>query len=401
MPGSKRKTTAKELLERVTSNSGGLAGLVTSPFGALGDLVRKNASTVLDPDTCDDMVGRLLKTGRASLGGEQATKLLSVADLAAVAVHPYFIRAAARQGVAFYIDADGNFNRQTYSAPRDLVPVDPEGEIDVNFFVEPEWFPHFSKFVERGAPVLLVGPPGAGKSEAVQRLFSKRDQPLEILSCTHDTTADDFEGAIEVSEGSTIWTPSVCTIAVMEGHGLLLDEIDAAPSESCYALYRVLDGKDMRIARRGYKGTIPLNANFRVVGTQNTEGRGDDRGIHHGRSFQDEAFLDRWGNFIRTDYLPPDVETTILCKRTGLPEKQASMIVKAATELRRAFNNDQIMLCTTMRRTLAVAGNVAAGMTPEDAWKYAVQNRATRGKELQDIEDFVNRVYGSTAKRRQ
>jgi hypothetical protein len=75
------------------------------------------------------------------------------------------------------------------------------------------------------------------------------------------------------------------------------------------------------------------------------------------------------------------------------------MVLKAATELRRAFANDQIMLCMTMRRTLAVAANIAAGMVPEDAWRFAVQNRAA-GSDPQDIEDLVNRIYGASAKKR-
>ena len=155
----------------------------------------------------------------------------------------------------------------------------------------------------------------------------------------------------------------------------------------------------MRIARKGYEGLISSHKKFRAVGTQNTEGRGDDRGIHHGRTFQDEAFLDRWSNCIRVSYLPQETEALVLRKRTGIAKKKAAMIVKVATELRRALSNDRIMLCASMRRTLAVAANIAAGFTPEDAWRYAVQNRATSADQ-QDIDDFVNRIYGKTAKKR-
>lgn len=238
----------------------------------------------------------------------------------------------------------------------------------------------------------------SGKSESVERLFRKRSQVLQIISCTPAMSADDFEGKIDIKDGDTVFTPSPCAIAVREGHGLLLDEVDAAPAEACYSLYRVLSGKDMRIARQGYEGVTPLHRSFRAVGTQNTEGRGDDRGIHHGRSYQDEAFLDRWPAYIRVDYPAFETEVLILTKRTGVPKKQAEKIVKAATELRRAFSTDRVMFVMTMRRTLAVASSIAAGFTPEDAWRFAVQNRATP-EDCQTIEDFVNRVYGSTAKK--
>ena len=396
---SRKARTAKNMLEQISADSEGLAGLTMSPFGALNDLVRKNANTVLDPGHCDEIVAALLNTGKATLSAERATELASVADLAGMAVHPYFIRAAARRGVAFYVGADGTLNRQTFSRAPSIEPIELDGEIDTSFYVEPEWFPSLLTFIERRLPVLLIGPPGTGKTEAVERLFSKRDQQLQIISCTPSMSADDFEGTIELRNGNTEFVQSACAEAVEKGYGLLLDEVDAAPAEACYSLYRALDGKDMRIARKGFEGVIVPHKNFRVVGTQNTEGRGDDRGIHHGRAFQDEAFLDRWANFIRADYLPSDTEALVLCKRTGIPKKKADTVIKVATELRRAFSNDQIMLCMTMRRTLAVASNIAAGMTPEDAWRFAVQNRAT-GSDPQDIEDLVNRIYGASAKKR-
>lgn len=395
----KNRRTAASLLQQLSAGSDNPGEQATSPFGALGDLVQKNAGSVMDPDHCDDLVSALLRTGKATISGKDAKKSLQTADLASICVHPYFIRAAARQGVAFYIDSSGNLNRQTFSRAPDVKPIELDGTVDTDFYVEPEWFPHLATFIDSGLSVLLIGPSGSGKSEAVERLFKKRDQPLEIVSCTPSMSADDFEGAIDLVDGNTVFTPAASTVAVRDGHGLLLDEVDAAPAEACYSLYRALGGKDMRISRMGYEGTIVPHRNFRAVGTQNTEGRGDDRGIHHGRAFQDEAFLDRWVNFIRTDYLPFDTELMVLCKRTGLDEDRAKLVLKAATELRRAFANDQIMLCMTMRRTLAVTRNIAAGMVPEDAWRFAVQNRAA-GSDPQEIEDLVNRIYGASLRKR-
>lgn len=391
--------TAKQLLEKLSVDSGGLAGLITSPFGALSDLVRRNAQTVMDPVLCDDMVDRLLSAGKEVYMPEDAVSLLSVADLAGLIVHPFFIRAAARRGFSFYISADGQLHRQTHASVPDLAPSPVvDGVMDQDFYVEPPWFGAMSRFIQTNQPVLLIGPAGSGKTESVERLFNKRNQVLQIISCTPAMSADDFEGKIDIRGGETVFTPSPCAMAVREGHGLLLDEVDAAPAEACYSLYRALTGKDMRIARQGYEGVVPLNKNFRAVGTQNTEGRGDDRGLHHGRSHQDEAFLDRWPVYIRVDYPTNDTEVLILCKRTGVPKKQAEKIVKTATELRRALATDRIMFTMTMRRTISIASSIAAGFSPEDAWRFAVQNRATP-EDCQTIEDFINRVYGSTAKK--
>lgn len=394
----RRVKTAKSLLDQLTAEGDGLAGLDTSPLGTLTDLIKKNAGTVLDPAECDELVSKLMSEDKATIPAEDAVSILSVLDLGGLISHPYFIRASARRGVAFYISSDGAVNRQRYTGVAVSSSPVIEGTIDPDYFIEPEWFPYLAQFVERGMPVLLIGPSGSGKTAGVERLFSLREQTLQIVSCTPAMLADDFEGKIDLRGGETIFTPSACAIAVRDGHGLLLDEVDAAPAEACYSLYRALSGKDMRIARQGFEGVIPPHKAFRAVGTQNTEGRGDDRGIHHGRAFQDEAFLDRWQNYIRVDYPPFDTEVLILCKRTGVPKAQAKQIVQVGTELRRAFAADRIMMCMTMRRSLSVAANIAAGLTPETAWRFAVANRAT-SEDQQTIEDFVNRVYGSTAKK--
>lgn len=396
-----RKTvhTAKQVLEKLSADSAGLAGLITSPFGALNELVRRNAETVLDPAHCDILVEKLLATGKEVFTPEEGVALLSVADLAGLAVHPYFIRAAARRGFSFYIGSDGHLYRQSHEgSPPTPIQTPLEGMVEPNFYVEQPWFSVLERFVHNNQPVLLIGPAGCGKSEAVEQVFRKRNQPLQIISCTPAMSADDFEGKIDIRDGNTVFTPSPCALAVRDGHGLLLDEVDAAPAEACYSLYRVLSSKDMRIARQGYEGVIPLHKSFRAIGTQNTEGRGDDRGIHHGRSHQDAAFLDRWPNYIRVDYPPFETEALILTKRTGIPKKHAERIIKTATELRRAAAADRIMFVMTMRRTIAVAANMVAGFTPEEAWRFAVQNIATP-EDSQTIEDFINRVYGTAAKK--
>src|SRR5690606_8346457 len=111
-----------------------------------------------------------------------------------------------------------------------------------------------------------------------------------------------------------------------------------------------------------------------------------------------EAFLDRWGNYIRVDYPAPDVESAILSKRTGIPKKHADRMVKVAVELRKALRDREILLAVTLRRSSSVAANMAAGLPPEDAWRFAVQNRATEEDE-QVVSEIVSRVYGSSAKK--
>ena len=135
------------------------------------------------------------------------------------------------------------------------------------------------------------------------------------------------------------------------------------------------------------------------MATQNTQGRGDDRGLYHGRGEQDEAFLDRWDQYVLVDYPTKDEEVLILRKRTGVTGPQAEKIVDSAQALRAAQAKDDLMLTMTVRRTLAIAANLADGLSPADAWRYAVLNRATPEDQAKMMELLRHRVYGDAFKK--
>lgn len=322
-----------------------------------------------------------------------------------VLVHPTFIREAARRGYTFFVDSRGQVCRYTISKEgvdyAERAPDVDLSTVDLDFYYEPEWFKDLQGFIEAGQRVLLIGPAGTGKSEAVERIFRAREQQLLVVSCNPSMTADDFEGCTDLREsegGTTVteFTPAAPAVALEKGYGLLLDEVDAVSPEACFALYRILDGRSMHILRKGYEGSIEANKAFRCVGTQNTEGRGDDRGLFHGRAFQDEAMLDRWSVYIRTDYPLEEVETTILVKRTGIERKHAEQVVECASLMRKALQADKMLMSVSLRRTQNVCANLVAGMPRLKAWEFAVSNRAT-SEDATSIEEMVKRVYGSKA----
>jgi cobaltochelatase CobS len=364
---------------------------------ALAAQLVSGAGVIVPPELAERVVERALASGETFAFSEiDCPEVGLTGD--AVLVHPAFVRASARRGLAFYAGPAGKVRRFAITTGDKQVPPSSPPAVDGEvFYLKPAWFGDLAKFVERGEPVLLIGPAGAGKSEAVERVFLERGQTLRIVSCTQRMTANDLEGAVDlvVEDGHQVtrFTPADPAIASEQGHGLLLDEADAAPAEAMYAVYRLIDGKPMHILRKGVDSVIPRHDGFRVVGTQNTEGRGDDRGLHHGRSYQDEAFLDRWRDTIRVVYPPKEDEVLILRKRTGISAVKAERIVDTAQALRAALRHDEIMLACTMRRTLAVAGNLATGMTPEAAWSFAVLNRATPD-DHSNIMEVMNRIYG-------
>lgn len=384
----------------VTSD-GSDAAVSTMTTPDLHDILKINAKRVVGHDQVAEVLDWVFADEDTQVYSRSDLKTRFALDPTQLVTHPSFIRGAARRGTIFYIDSKGKFRRQTIKGGMKVAPsiVVDEDIIDLGFYLKPIWYEDLLRFVNAGMRVLLIGPAGVGKSEAVQRIFFDRKQQLLVVSCNPSMTADDFEGRTDLREGSsgatvTEFTPAAPTIALEKGYGLLLDEADAVAPEACYALYRILDGRSMHILRKGYESKIEAHESFRALGTQNTEGRGDGQGLFHGRAYQDEAMLDRWNCYIRVTYPEPDQEALILRKHTGIDKNAIKQVVESASLMRKALEAEKLMLSVSLRRTKAVCANLGAGLTALDSWKFSLLNRAT-SEDRVSLQDILTRVYGS------
>jgi MoxR-like ATPase len=396
-----KAAAALDAFKSVGVTSDGKPSVSTMTTPDLHDILKSNASRVVTKEQVAEVLDWVFADEDTQVYSRSDLKNRFSVEPTQLVTHPSFIRGAARRGTIFYVDSKGKFRCQTIKGAVKVGPsvVIDESIIDVNFYLKPIWYENLLKFVNAGLRVLLIGPAGTGKSEGVQRVFLERSQELLIVSCNPSMTADDFEGRTDLREGPTgatvtEFTPAAPTIALERGYGLLLDEADAVAPEACYALYRILDGRSMHILRKGYESRIEAHENFRAVGTQNTEGRGDGQGLFHGRAYQDEAMLDRWNCYIRVTYPEQDQEALILRKHTGIEKGSIKSVVESATLMRKALEAEKLMMSVSLRRTKSVCANLGAGMSPLDSWNYAVLNRAT-AEDRVSLQDILKRVYGS------
>lgn len=113
--------------------------------------------------------------------------------------------------------------------------------------------------------------------------------------------------------------------AMREGHWIILDELNLAPSEVLEALNRVLDdNRELFIPET--QETVKAHPNFVLFATQNPPG------LYGGRKVLSRAFRNRFVELHFTE-IPNDELEFILHKRCEMPLSYAKKVVAVMKEL--------------------------------------------------------------------
>ena len=134
-----------------------------------------------------------------------------------------------------------------------------------------QWWDILKQLSQASGRLMLVGPPGTGKSQTAFLLLSEAAasaQP-QRLTMTEGTAVEDLLGMFHLVKGETVWKDGPAARAMRAGTALILDEIDKYSPEVGSLLYALLDddpqvtlpsGEHLK-AKPGYKVIATSNAN--------------------------------------------------------------------------------------------------------------------------------------------
>lgn len=195
--------------------------------------------------------------------------------------------------------------------------------------------------------VLLVGPPGCGKTSMLRVICSRTNRSFRRFSVAGGITVDDLVGRWTLVAGETIWMDGPLTQAVKYGWWFVCDEVNAATPDVLFILRPLLDEQRQLILTDKHGEVITPHEEFRFFATMNPSSEPYAVGTHD----INEADMDRFGVVIPMSYLKQELEIKIVMEKSGLQQEEiVKKMVRSANMVRKmGIEAKTISLISTRR----------------------------------------------------
>ncbi|KAK0320902.1 AAA ATPase midasin [Friedmanniomyces endolithicus] len=178
----------------------------------------------------------------------------------------------------------------------------------------------------RQFPVLIQGPTSSGKTSMIEYLAKRTGHIFVRINNHEHTDLQEYLGTyVSGTDGRLQFQEGVLVQALREGHWIVLDELNLAPTDVLEALNRLLDdNRELLIPET--QETVRPHGDFMLFATQNPAG------LYGGRKTLSRAFRNRFLE-LHFDDIPIEELQEILHRRTHLPESRCKRIVTVYREL--------------------------------------------------------------------
>ncbi|KAF2144305.1 uncharacterized protein K452DRAFT_316995 [Aplosporella prunicola CBS 121167] len=178
----------------------------------------------------------------------------------------------------------------------------------------------------RRFPVLIQGPTSAGKTSMIEYLAKRSGNKFVRINNHEHTDLQEYLGTyVSGNDGKLQFQEGILVKALREGHWIVLDELNLAPTDVLEALNRLLDDNRELLIPETQEVVRP-HEDFMLFATQNPAG------LYGGRKALSRAFRNRFLE-LHFDDIPVNELKYILERRTQLPRSWCEHIVNVYKEL--------------------------------------------------------------------
>jgi len=223
------------------------------------------------------------------------------------------------------------------------------------------------------SPVWMGGDKGTGKSESARNFAGYTGRAFKRINFTKQTQVEDFIGATgyDPVKGTYFEKKDFLMGYAHPSTVILLDE----PSNLDPAILAILNGFLEPNSAVSYGGQVHKRATgVLVFGADNTLGSGDESGRYAGTKAMNSAFIDRFAQVIRMDYLPLDAEIDAVVRHTGCTKDLAKHVLKAVRVARQKVQSADIVDAPSIRSIVAFIKALKV-LPVKDAWDATIANR--------------------------
>ena len=197
-----------------------------------------------------------------------------------------------------------------FSQKTDLVP-----EIDNGYVFDEVTTTSIVMGFKYNKRVLVQGLHGTGKSSHIEQIAARLNWPCVRINLDGHISRFDLLGkdAIVIKDQKQVTTfkQGLLPWSIENPVALVFDEYDAGRPDVMFVIQRLLES-DGKLTLLDQNRVLKPNPYFRIFGTCNTLGSGDESGLYYGTQNLNQGQLDRWNVFTTLNFLEPETEEKII-----------------------------------------------------------------------------------------
>lgn len=220
----------------------------------------------------------------------------------------------------------------------DMVP-----DLDPNYVFNVDVLKSLLMGIEARIPVYLWGHSGTGKTTMLEQICARTRRPMIRVQHTANMEEEHIVGGWRLRDGRTIFELGPLAMAMKHGWTYLADEYDFGRPEVTSVYQAVLEYKPLVIKEADAENrVIRPHPDFRIFGTGNTNGQGDESGLYQGTNLQNAANYERWGIVEQMPYMDKALEAKLVSQQARIPMEDAKKLVDFAGRIRAEYESDSL-----------------------------------------------------------
>ncbi|KAH7328502.1 hypothetical protein B0I35DRAFT_473203 [Stachybotrys elegans] len=261
-----------------------------------------------------------------------------------------------RQHVKF---VNKNQDRHYWLFQGDQTPVEREDYI-ITPYVERNLLNLVRATSTRRFPILIQGPTSAGKTSMIEYLANYTGNKFVRINNHEHTDLQEYLGTyVSGSDGKLRFQEGILVQAMRQGHWIVLDELNLAPTDVLEALNRLLDdNRELLIPET--QEVVKPHENFILFATQNPPG------LYGGRKVLSRAFRNRFLELHFDDIPESELEFILQQRSRNTSPPDCRRIVSVYKELSR------------LRQTSRLFEQKDSFATLRDLFRWALREADTR-----------------------